>query len=163
MAVIANAGPLIALARVRNLHLLPVLYNEIIVPSAVYGEITAEIDLPGAKDLQESDWFRVKEVHDRASVERLLFWLDKGESEAIILAREMNGSLLIDERRGRAIAITMGLNVTGTVGILLAAKTQGHIQLVTPLLDALLSAGVRLSMRLYEEAQLLAGEKPTVE
>ncbi|MBI1879979.1 MAG: DUF3368 domain-containing protein [Chloroflexi bacterium] len=98
-------------------------------------------------------------AHDQLAVQRLLFWLDHGESEAIVLAQEMGTTLLIDERRGRAIAATLSLEITGTVGILLAAKALGQVQEVTPLLDALLAAGVRLSPRLYDEAQRQAGEK----
>jgi predicted nucleic acid-binding protein len=49
--------------------------------------------------------------------------------------------------------------MTGTVGILLAAKALGQVQEATPLLDALLAAGVRLSPRLYDEAQRQAGER----
>ncbi len=66
--------------------------------------------------------------------------------------------LLMDERRGRIIAEALELNRTWTVGVLLAAKASGRILVVTPLLDALLTAGVRLSPRLYEEARRLAGE-----
>lgn len=88
----------------------------------------------------------------------MLFWLDPGESEAIVLAREMRITLLMDERRGRTIAEAMGLSRTGTVGILLAAKASGQVQAITPMLDALLTAGVRLSPSLYEEARRLADE-----
>lgn len=159
MAVVANAGPLIALARLKRLDLLPTLYGEVVVPPAVYQEATKEADFPGAQDLKEAHWLRLMEVSDQAEARQLLFWLDRGESEAIVLAREIGATLLMDERRGRAIATTLGISVTGTVGLLLAAKAMGHIQAVTPWLDALLAAGIRLSPRLYEEARRLAGEK----
>ena len=158
MAVVANAGPLISLARIDHLPLLPALYSEVIVPPVVYQEITAETDLPGAHELAQAGWLRAVAARDELAVQRLLFWLDRGESEAIVLAQEMSTTLLIDERRGRAIAAALSLEITGTVGILLAAKALGHVQVVMPLLDALLAAGVRLSPRLYDEAQRQAGE-----
>jgi predicted nucleic acid-binding protein len=156
--MVANAGPLIALGRIKQLDLLPTLYGEVVVPPAVYQEVTREADLPGAQELVEAVWLRVAELNDQTAVQRLLFWLDLGESEAIILAQELEATLLMDERRGRTIASTLGLSITGTAGVLLAAKKIGQIEAVTPLLDTLLAAGIRLSPRLYEEVQRLAGE-----
>mgnify|MGYP001237658274 CR=1 FL=1 len=158
MAVVSNAGPLIALARIDHLDLLEELYNEIVVPPAVSHEIMRDPDLPGALSLKQAPWLRVEAVNDRTAVERLRFWLDQGESGAIILAQELDATLLIDERRGRTIAAALGLQYTGTVGMLLAAKQNGHVERVMPLLDALIVAGIRLSNRLYEEARQLAGE-----
>ena len=158
MTIVSNSGPLIALARIGQLGLLPTLYGEVIVPPTVYQEITGETDLPGAQELTQAGWLGVAEVDDQAAVQRLLFWLDPGESEAIVLAREMRSTLLMDERRGRTIAEGLGLSRTGTVGILLAAKASGQVQAITPMLDALLTAGVRLSPSLYEEARRLADE-----
>ncbi|MGB8643782.1 MAG: DUF3368 domain-containing protein [Anaerolineae bacterium] len=159
MTVVANAGPLIALARIGKLDLLPALYGYLLIPPAVQQETTREPELAGSAELSSANWLHVTRVKNNAEVQRLQFWLDPGESEAIVLAQEQNATLLMDERRGRAIAATLGLNVTGTVGILLAAKTQGHVPVVIPLLDALITAGVRISPRLYEQATQLAGEK----
>ena len=158
MAIVANAGPLIALGRIGQLGLLPILYEKVIVPPAVYREITREANLPGAQELRQATWFHTSGVGDQSAVHRLLFRLDLGESEAIVLAQEMQTTLLMDERRGRRIAEALGLNKTGTVGVLLAAKKKNKIAAVTPLLDALVSAGVRISPRLYQEARRLAGE-----
>ena len=158
MAVVANAGPLIAFARIEQLALLPALYGEVIVPPTVHREVTAAHDLAGASILASASWLRIEPVDDRTAVQRLRFWLDEGESEAIVLSQALGTTLLMDERRGRAIAIVLGLSVTGTAGVLLAAKRQGAIDLVTPLLDALRAAGIHLSQRIYEEARRLAGE-----
>lgn len=158
MTVVTNAGPLIALARIGRLDLLPALYGQVVIPPAVYREVTQDAGLPGYQDLIEATWLKVREVHDQAGVQRLLFWLDPGENEAILLAQEAGLTLLIDERRGRTIAQALGLDKTGTVGVLLAAKAEGQISAITPLLHALLAAGVRLSPRLYQEVQRLAGE-----
>ncbi|GAB4446036.1 MAG: DUF3368 domain-containing protein [Anaerolineae bacterium] len=158
MGVVANAGPLIALARIDQLTLLPNLYGQIIIPPAVFREVTTPADLPGARVLAQAGWLQVVEAQDQVAVQRLLFWLNEGESEAIVLAQETGTTLLIDERRGRAVAAALGGQISGTVGVLLAAKALGQVQAVTPLLDALIASGVRLSPRLYEEAQRQAGE-----
>ncbi len=53
-----------------------------------------------------------------------------GEAEVIILALE-NGieNLLIDDHKGRKIAQTQGLNLVGSIGVLLQVKRTGLINL----------------------------------
>ena len=45
--------------------------------------------------------------------------LDRGESESIALAKKLGFPLIIDERKGRKIAQSLGINIIGLVGILL--------------------------------------------
>ncbi|MFQ5854703.1 MAG: DUF3368 domain-containing protein [Anaerolineae bacterium] len=122
MTVVANAGPLISLARIGQLGLLQELYDEVVVPPSVHQEVTGDPGQAGAQELAQASWLRVVEVEDQTAVEVLRFSLDLGESEAIVLARELPATLLIDERRGRTTATALGLTKTGTVGVLLAAK-----------------------------------------
>lgn len=158
MGIVVDAGPLISLARIGRLDLLPELFDEIIVPPAVRREVTLDESLPGAAALAKNDWLKLVEVADRKAVERLLFWLDPGEAEVLTLALELGATAAIDERRGRRLAAELGVPQTGTVGILLTAKRRGLISAVKPLLDQLTASGVRLSSRLYEEACRLAEE-----
>lgn len=158
MAVVVNSGPLISLARIGRIDLLPTLFEEILVPVAVYREVTQDESLPGAHAIAEAEWLRVVQVSDRTRVDRFSFWLDAGESEVLALAEELGATAAMDERRGRNIAASLGIPQTGTVGILLTAKRAGLIPAVIPLLDQLTASGVRLSSRLYEEARRLAEE-----
>lgn len=158
MGLICNAGPLIALARIGQLGLLPALFDQVIVPPSVHREVTIYDSLPGAATLAKADWIRLVEVSDRRAVERLASALDLAEAEVLILAEELGATAGIDERRGRRLAAERGIPHTGTVGILIAAKRQGLIPLVKPLLDQLAANGIRLSSRLYEEACRLAEE-----
>lgn len=159
MALVSNSSPLIALARIRKLELLPRAYFEIVVPSAVHDEVTAGLVRPGAREISEAPWLRVAEVKDTKAVERLRYWLDPGESEAIVLAQSRELPLAIDERRGRNIAASLGVTTTGTVGILLALKKLGLVEEITPLLDELIRQGIRLSRRLYDSALSMARER----
>ena len=92
--------------------------------------------------------------------------LDAGEAEAIALAVEHPGSaVLLDEQRGRAYALALGVPVVGTFGLLTRTKRQGAVPAVRPLLDALVDAlvdaGFYASGALYRRALALADETGT--
>lgn len=86
--------------------------------------------------------------------------LDPGEANAIVLAIELQATqLLIDERLGRTEAKRQGLRITGILGVLLAAKRQGLIPVVRPILERLIGeANFRISNQLYDETLALAEE-----
>lgn len=81
--------------------------------------------------------------------------LDKGESEAIALAVELKADwTLIDERDARKVAKSLGLKVTGILGILLRAKQVGELESLQPVIDNLINkAGFRIAPELL--AQIL--------
>ncbi len=160
MIVVADAGPLIALAQIGYFNLLRSLYGELRIPSAVRDEVvTSGRGRPGGVEVSGAAWIHVVGVRDTTAVQLLRERLDAGESEAIVLAIELEADLLlIDEARGRRVAEARGLNKTGTVGTLIAAKKRGLISAVTPLLDELRAAGFRMSERLYQAGRALAGE-----
>ncbi|MCD6133897.1 MAG: DUF3368 domain-containing protein [Deltaproteobacteria bacterium] len=86
--------------------------------------------------------------------------MDKGEAEMITLAEEMNAeAVLIDDLKARKIAKLRGLNVIGTIGVLLDAKEKGVIKELKPLLDELIEKRIRIRRELYDHALELANEK----
>ncbi|MEK6322881.1 MAG: DUF3368 domain-containing protein [Acidobacteriota bacterium] len=84
--------------------------------------------------------------------------VDHGEAEAIALASERGWRVVLDDRQARVIARSLGIQMIGTVGILLRAKQSGVIPLVRPIIDALEASGFWVSGALQEEALRLAGE-----
>ena len=151
-AIVSDTGPLIALARVGQLDLLRRLYGQVIVPSAVHAELALGSNRPGAKALAatlEAGWVAVQPATDRNAVSEVARHLDRGEAEAIVLAEQRSARfLLIDDAKGRRIARRRGVRVVGVAGVLLAAKSQGALGAVAPVLDALSRAGYHLSPRL---------------
>ncbi|MBK1700226.1 DUF3368 domain-containing protein [Thiococcus pfennigii] len=162
--VVADAGPLIALARIERLSLLFELYGSVVVPEAVLAELCVGSDRPGARVLAAALAKAVIEPRAlppgcEADLARLSLSLDAGESAAIVLAREMRCRfLLIDERRGRQIARRLGIPIAGLAGVLLAAKQRGRLASVGSVLSALARQGYRLSDALVAEVLRLAGE-----
>ena len=89
----------------------------------------------------------------------LLALLDRGEAEVIALAEEQGADeVIIDERAARAIAITRGLSVIGSAGLLVRAKDRHLIAEVRPLLSRMHAAGMRYSQRFFESLLEALGE-----
>ena len=82
------------------------------------------------------------------------------QAKAIALALELSADyLLIDETEGRGIARSMGIRITGLLGVLLRAKQDGHIERVRPCIDRLvIEARFRLSEDLIKAVLYQAGE-----
>lgn len=159
MIVISDTSPITNLAAIGQLDLLRQLYQKVSIPAAVYRELTAAGgNHPGAI-VQSLDWIEAQDVTNRLLVTALRIELDEGEAEAITLAKETAADLLLlDERRGRLVAGRFGLRVIGLLGVLIAAKQNGLIPEVKPLLDALVQIGFRISQQLYASILQAAGE-----
>lgn len=127
MIVVADSSPLIALCRIGRLELLHDIFGKLMIPDAVWREVSeTDLEKAGAKEILSASWIERQSVRDTSLVHLLRQDLGAGESEAIVLAREVNAAIvLMDERRGRAAATRLGLTCTGLVGILLEARRRG--------------------------------------
>jgi len=148
---------------VGHVDLLPQLFGMIVIPEVVYQELLANGENhPVTQTLIMVDWLDVRSVSDPSQVMILERdrKLDPGEANAIVLALELQATqLLVDERLGRMEAKRQGLSITGILGVLLAAKRQGLIPVIRPILDRLVNeANFRISRRLYDEVLVLAEE-----
>ena len=154
MIVVSNTSPVLNLARIGRLELPPFLYNQVIIPSAVYEELlAAKADLSAAVDLASLPWLVVATARDQSRVRKLCEDLDPGEAEAIVLAIERRADLLlVDERRARRTATAAGLAITGLLGIVAKAKQAGLIARAKPVLDELIQiAQFWIGPELYAE------------
>ncbi|HKZ83766.1 MAG TPA: DUF3368 domain-containing protein [Anaerolineae bacterium] len=157
---VSNAGPLIALASIGQFGLLQSLFGEVLIPPTVRAEILAGGEgEAGVSDLAAADWVKTITVKDDLAVQLLRDELGAGESEAIVLAKEVSADwTLLDDLAARRKAQTAGLRVVGTLGILLMAKSSDHIPTVKPLVDRLRQGDFRMSTELYEHILQQAGE-----
>lgn len=132
--------------------LLKQLYEIVIVPVAVKDELfKIQSKRKDVENLFLNDWIQIREIRDIQFYNELKMNLDEGESQAIVLAKELNADIiLIDETKGRREATRAGLNVIGLIGILIDAKAHHIIAKVKPLLDELIEQyGVWIKPELY--------------
>ncbi|MEJ2442808.1 MAG: DUF3368 domain-containing protein [Exilibacterium sp.] len=159
--IVADTGPLIALALVKLLPTLSNLFAEVLVPPSVVIEATEDISKPGAQAIKlalDSGLIKVHPVEVTDKFEELVELLDRGEAEALALAKQLNAVALIDERQGRKAATKQGITVTGSAAILIKAKSAGVIDEVKPLFEILRGHGYRMSERLIVDVLQRCGE-----
>ena len=138
--VIANSTPIISLSSVSHEFILHVLFQHIVIPKAVDIELRA-LEKPGS-DFSDSDWVKVISVQNKDLVQFLEKDLDRGESEVIVLAKELKADVvIIDENIGCQIAKHFDLPVIRTLSILKTAKERGVIGEVSPMLDKMIQKG----------------------
>ncbi len=159
--VVADTGPLIALALVKLLPALPKIFTTVYVPDGVVREATQDGSKPGSGEIRhalDNGWLVQRSVEISDAYLDVMEFLDLGEAEALTLAKQLNAVALIDERRGRKVAAKQGISVTGTAAVLILAKQSGEVALIKPSLDTLVQAGYRLSPSLVKEVLRMAGE-----
>ncbi len=100
-----------------------------------------EENVPGAqgvRDAIKAGWIRIEAVKQDPLVTAMQRDLDKGESEAIALAIQVDAEwILLDERDGRKAARSMKLKVIGVLGILLKARRGGRLRSLKQAMDRL--------------------------
>ena len=128
MIIVADSGPIISFARAGRLDLLKQVTTELIIPDAVFDEIVVSgDDRPGAEEVKQGLWIKPVTVQERSLLENLPGKLSRGESEAIVLAKELGAHLLVDELEARKEASRLGINYFGSLRIIKEAKDRGVI------------------------------------
>lgn len=159
--IVSNSSPIIHLAKIDQLNLLPDFFGELFIPPAVYEEcITDGKGRPEVARIKQASWLRVVQVANQNLVTLLNAEIDRGEAEAIALALETQASLiLLDDADAREKTRLYHLNMTGILGILLRAKKSGKIAWLSEKLDALRNTGFWLSAKLTDRLLREVGEK----
>ena len=158
MIVVSDTSPLISLMKASKLDVLRNLYGEILIPEAVYEELTTNPHYDDEADqIKVCPFIRKVSVKERKAVTILqkVSGLDMGESEAIIYTEENKADiLLMDEDAGRRVAKSLGIRVRGTVGILLLAYDKKLISAedVKATMEKLRNENRRISNQLIQYA-----------
>lgn len=158
--VVADSGPVIALAAIDALRLPKLLWGCLLVPRIVLQECVGPSGKPGPSRIRlavADSWIEVV-PGDTADEVVSAFGLDPGETQAITLARRLRAGLLLDEQRGRRAAAALAIPSIGTCGLLVQAKRAGLIPHVAPMLENLLASGYFLAPVLIADTRRLAGE-----
>jgi predicted nucleic acid-binding protein len=153
MPVVSNTSPILNLAIVGQLDLLRQQFGQIQIPPAVLDELKIAEARPGSQAVQvaiTAGWIQVQPVSNQSFVQLLRQTQDGGEAEAISLALELQAErILLDERDGRKVAKSLGLQVTGVLGVLLRAKESGELPSLQPVIEKLTqNAGFRVAPEL---------------
>ena len=161
MIVVSDTSPILNLRRIGRLELLILLYEEVLVPPAVFAELTAKTDGVSVMNGHAISSLIIVTPRDQKRVQELRRSLDAGEAEAIVLAIERQADLLlVDERRGRRAAEAEGLRITGLLGVLADAKRAGLIDAVKPAVDDLIQrARFWIGPELYKTVLAELGEE----
>lgn len=128
--MISDTGPINYLVLIGHIDLLPELFAKVILPAAVQSELTSRRAPSAIRRWAESApvWIEILDEPEPQFDDALLKGIDSGEKAAILSAIATQADLLLmDDRRGVRAAERLGLNVTGTLGVLDLAAHRGLI------------------------------------
>jgi predicted nucleic acid-binding protein len=148
-AIVSDTSCLILFYKIGEMDLLHKVYGQIIITGTVSHEFKRPLP----------DWIAVQDPKTNLH-QGLISFLDTGEATSIALALELSDALLIiDESKGRRVAKELGIQITGSLGIIIAAKEKGIIQSVKPTINKIKETNFRLSDDLLNRILRLANEK----
>lgn len=158
MLVISDTTPIISLAKANRLYLLERIFGKVLIPKAVFEELTENTYyVEEAVQIKNCSFLVCENVKNQESVKilRNVTGLDAGESEAIVLYEELQADMIVmDERKGRKVAKQLELKCVGTVGILLQAYDEKLIttEEVKECFEIFERKGIRMGERLKQYA-----------
>jgi predicted nucleic acid-binding protein len=148
--VVADTGPLNYLVQIGQIDVLQSLFSNVIVPQSVLDECCH----PGAPDSVNAfgqtppSWIRGVSLKERSIPDHPR--LSRTDLEAVLLARESGGILLMDDAEGRREATSSGVVCMGTLGILAAAAERGLLSFAEAA-EQLQKTNIRLPDSVLEE------------
>ena len=137
--IISDTSCLIILSKIGELDLLQKLYKTIVTTLEIAEEFGEELP----------NWIEILTVKDISKQKILELQIDKGESSAIALALEnQNSKIILDDDKARKVANKLGLDFTGTIGVIIKAKLDGIIPSIKPYLQKIKETNFRISPEL---------------
>lgn len=154
--VVCDTGPILHLLEIGALYLLD-LTGEVLIPHAVDSELEALVtDWPEKRP----PWLHVQSLDTKSAGESAAWqasgMLHSGEAESLELARTTNSDwYLADDAAARVLAVSLGIEVHGTIGVVLWAAATGHLGKpdATIFLEKLAQSSLWVSPRVLAEAK----------
>ena len=148
-AIICDTSCFIVLTNIGQLDLLQKVYGQVVTTAEVvaeYGEA-----LP--------DWVKIEKINDKHYQHILEMQVDVGEASALALALEKSdATVILDDYYARKVAFRLGLQFTGTIGVIIKAKVERIILSIKPLLDQIKQTNFRITEEIEQQALREAGE-----
>ncbi len=142
--IISDTSCLILLEKIGELEILHALFGEVLITSKVAEEFG--MDLP--------EWIKIRDASNQTIIEILESSVDQGEASSIALAFEYLDSLLIlDDLKARKLAYSLGLKITGTIGVLINGKHKGLFESAQEIIEKIRQTNFHISVEL--ETKLL--------
>jgi predicted nucleic acid-binding protein len=162
--VVSNATPLIILAKVGYFDLLEKLFAEITISQEVWTEVVVKgAGRSGSAETAQASWIHVASLTDATRVRewRSQFNLGAGEVSTILLAMELSANLvLIDERKARALAVSEGLILSGSIAVLESGYRQKYVNDLRQTYRDLLAAKIWIDQKLLKQSLAALGLQP---
>ena len=147
--IVSDTSCFIILTNIGELNLLQTVYGQITTTAEVADKFGETLPL----------WVEIAAPSDKYRQKILELQLDKGEASAIALVLKIPESTIIsDDQKARKIAENLGLEITGTIGVILKAKLLGIIPSIKPFLVKVRNTNFRLSDEIEQQALKEAGE-----
>ena len=141
--IISDTSCFIILTNIGELELLHKVYGQILTTTDIANEYGETLPV----------WVEIVNAKDKLRQQLLEMQIDKGESSAIALALETpDCTIILDDFKARKIANQLGLNFTGTIGVIIRAKLSGIIPSIKPLLEKIKQTDFRLSVEIELQA-----------
>ena len=155
---VSNTSPLLYLYRIQVIDWLPILFDTVSVPSAVVTELST--GRQGGYDVPDPSIYSWLHIVDTppALPEWISLELGAGELSAMALALQHSSIVLLDDQLARHTAQASGIEVWGTLRVILEAKLRGHVAVIAPYITQLESAGMWLSQDIRQRILKLANE-----
>ena len=147
--IIADTSCFIILSNIGMLQLLYDVYEKVVTTEDIAVEFGEKLPV----------WVEILNVKDLQKQQLLELQIDRGESSAIALALELvNCTVILDDNKARKIARNLGINITGTLGVIIKAKLTGKIPSIKPYLEKIKATNFRLSAEIELQALIEAKE-----
>ncbi len=155
--VIADTGAIISLALIECTNLIDQIFGDFYIASAVWQELNTYRNPNFSKEVLNELETKVVKIK---SSNQLGVVMDYGESESVILYEELEADyLLIDDKKARFLAESMGVNCIGSLGLLIEAKSRGLVDELRPKFIAWLDNERYFSLKLLNAVLDKMGEE----